>query len=250
MLNLTARLALKIQNLPNWDFDWSDTRPQQSRQSLTISNFLPSEDDAQQLKKRAILYMMEFLATEFKSLADLKQFIPSQQSLHPVQKSVVVPMKVLFKDEKYKSETIDILTQLMTDAQLTGDPQVPPSTYTQLHTLVWLLHNYVYTQIVIGDQLTCKVIRGCKVWRQIELDAKDRLNWAYEIPGNNKFSLTQTPHSCKHINLSQCRWLPLFMGVLACHLQNLLGVSITHRFLVQPSWICSTFTGWQICQGV
>ena len=136
MLNLTARLALKIQNLPNWDFDWSDTRPQQSRQSLTISNFLPSEDDAQQLKKRAILYMMEFLATEFKSLADLKQFIPSQQSLHPVQKSVVVPMKVLFKDEKYKSETIDILTQLMTDAQLTGDPQVPPSTYTQLHTLV------------------------------------------------------------------------------------------------------------------
>ena len=91
MLNLTARLALKIQNLPNWDFDWSDTRPQQSRQSLTISNFLPSEDDAQQLKKRAILYMMEFLATEFKSLADLKQFIPSQQSLHPVQKSVVVP---------------------------------------------------------------------------------------------------------------------------------------------------------------
>ena len=74
--------------------------------------------------------MMEFLATEFKSLADLKQFIPSQQSLHPVQKSVVVPMKVLFKDEKYKSETIDILTQLMTDAQLTGDPQVsPPHTY-------------------------------------------------------------------------------------------------------------------------
>ena len=126
MLNLTAPLAL--------DFDWSDTHPQQSRQLLTISNFLPSEDNAQQLKKRAILYMMEFLATEFKSLADLKQFIPLQQSLHPVQKSVVVPMKVLFKDEKYKSETIDILTQLNTDAQLTGNPQVPPFTYTQVHT--------------------------------------------------------------------------------------------------------------------
>lgn len=191
MLNLTARLALKIQNLPNWDFEWSDTRPQRSRQSLTISNFLPSEDDAQQLKKRAVLYMMEFLATEFKSLADLKHLIPSQQSLHPVQKSVVVPMKVLYRDEKYKSETIDILTQLMTDAQLTGDPQVPPSSCIQLHTSLWLLYNYVYTQIVIGDQLTCKVIRGCKVWRQIELDAKDRLNWAHEIPGNSKFFLTQ-----------------------------------------------------------
>ena len=101
MLNLTARLALKIQNLPNWDFEWSDTHPQWSRQSLTISNFLPSEDDAQQLKKWAVLYMMEFLATEFKSLADLKHLIPSQQSLHPVQKSVVVPMKVLYRDKKY-----------------------------------------------------------------------------------------------------------------------------------------------------
>ena len=54
--------------------------------------------------------MMEFLAMELKSLADLKHLIPSQQSSHPVQKSVVVPMKVLFKDEKYIHEMIDILT--------------------------------------------------------------------------------------------------------------------------------------------
>ena len=77
MLSLMDCLALKIQNLLNWNFEWSDTCPQLSRQSLTISNFLPSEDDAQQLKKRAILYMMEFLATEFKSLVDLKHLIPN-----------------------------------------------------------------------------------------------------------------------------------------------------------------------------
>ena len=68
--------------------------------------------------------MMQFLVTEFKSLADLKKFVPSKQTLHPTKKSVVVPMKTIFKDEKYKSETIAILTQLMIDAQLSGDPQV------------------------------------------------------------------------------------------------------------------------------
>ena len=132
MLNLTARLAVKIQNLPNWDVDWSDTRPQRSRQSLTISDFLPSEDDAEQLRKRAHHYIMEFLVTEFSSLSDLKRFLPARDVLHPVQKAVVAPMKVLFKDEKYKSETIDILTQLMVDAQLSGDPQVIKPSYSHI----------------------------------------------------------------------------------------------------------------------
>ena len=43
---------------------------------------------------------------------------------HPVQKSTVVPMKVLMKDEKYTDDTIDILRQLVTDATLSGDAQV------------------------------------------------------------------------------------------------------------------------------
>ena len=67
---------------------------------------------------------MEILVSEFKSLSPLQPLLPQQELLHPVQKSEVVPMKVLFKDEKYKDETLDILTQLMKDAKLTGDPQV------------------------------------------------------------------------------------------------------------------------------
>ena len=43
---------------------------------------------------------------------------------HPVQKSEVIPMKILFKDEKYISETVDILSQLMVDTNITGSPQV------------------------------------------------------------------------------------------------------------------------------
>lgn len=124
MMNVTARLAVRLKNLPDWDCDWSDTTPQKSRQSLGIFDILPNEDDAAQLELRAIEYMMKFLVIEFKDLSGLKKYVPPQVSLHPVEKSEVVPMKVLFKDEKHTSETIDILSQLMKDAALTGTSQV------------------------------------------------------------------------------------------------------------------------------
>ena len=38
-------------------------------------------------------------------------------------------------------------------------------------------------QVVIGDQLTRKNIRGCKLWRQSELCVNDHLSWACEVPG-------------------------------------------------------------------
>lgn len=93
MLNVIARLAVEIHHLPEWEVDWSDTRPQRSRQSLTISDFL-------------------------------KRHVPSQQPLHPVQKTRVVPMSILFRDEVKKSKTVDILSQYIADAQLSGDHQV------------------------------------------------------------------------------------------------------------------------------
>ena len=37
--------------------------------------------------------------------------------------------------------------------------------------------------MIVGDQLTCKVIRGCKLWRMSEPEVKDRLVWANETPG-------------------------------------------------------------------
>lgn len=124
MLNVTSRLAIRIRYLPDFDFDWADTTPQRLRESLTIDDFLPSEEDAQVLKQRAISYMMGFLVETFSSLSDLAKFVPSPEHLHAVTKSEVVPMKMLFYDEKYKSETIKILSQLISDASLTGAPQV------------------------------------------------------------------------------------------------------------------------------
>ena len=124
MLNITSRLAIRLRYLPEWEFDWSDMQPQRSRESLTISDFLPDEHDAAELRTRAIQYIMCFLVQTFNGLHDLAQFVPEQQSLHPTVKSEVVPMKVLFKDEKYTAETIDILTQLVEDGNLQGSCQV------------------------------------------------------------------------------------------------------------------------------
>ena len=76
MLNITGRLAVRLRYLPDWEVDWSDRSPQRCKRSLGISDILPSEDDAAQLKERAIVYMMNFLVKEFKSLASLKQHIP------------------------------------------------------------------------------------------------------------------------------------------------------------------------------
>ena len=76
------------------------------------------------LKQHAVHFIMKLLVKMFTSLHDLEEFIPSVDPIHPVQKSEVVPMKLMLKDEKYKSETIDILTQLHSDAALSGDHQV------------------------------------------------------------------------------------------------------------------------------
>ena len=124
MLNATARLAVRIQNLPPWEVNWADTQPQRSRTTLTINDILPNEEDATALRDHAVLYLMQFLTQEFKALHDMAPLVPTQKPPHPVQKTQVAPMKVVFKDEKYKAETIDILGQLREDAGLTGAPQV------------------------------------------------------------------------------------------------------------------------------
>ena len=55
-------------------------------------------------------YMMRFLVGTF---SDLK-FVPDEAPLHPVNKTDVT--SILFRDEKYISETIENLTKLFEDA--------------------------------------------------------------------------------------------------------------------------------------
>ena len=90
MTNITSRLAISLQHLPDWQFNWSDMQPQRRRESLTFSDFLPTEDDAEELKFRAIHYIMHFLVHKFKELQGLKEFLPQQTTLHPIKKTEVV----------------------------------------------------------------------------------------------------------------------------------------------------------------
>lgn len=129
MLNATARLAVRIQNLPPWDLNWADTQPQRSRATLTINDILPNEEGATAVRDHAVLYLVQFLTQEFKSLRDMAPLDPTQKPPHPIQKMQVAPMKVVFKDEKYKADTIDILDQLREDAGLTGAPEVNNTLY-------------------------------------------------------------------------------------------------------------------------
>ena len=115
MMNINSRLAICLRHLPDWEFNWQDMQPQRSRNTLTISDFLPCEDEAANLKTRASHYIMRFLTEKFEQLLHLKQYAPEQRPRHHPTKSEVAPMKVLFKDEKYTSETIDILVKLMED---------------------------------------------------------------------------------------------------------------------------------------
>lgn len=124
MMNVTTRLAVRIRFLPDYPFNWSDSSPQKSRQSLTVEDYLPSANESLQLEERATRYMMGFLVETFACLEDLQPFVPAMEPLHQPQKSEVVPMKLLFRDEKYKSEMIQILSQLIRDANLSEDPQV------------------------------------------------------------------------------------------------------------------------------
>ena len=57
MLNATARLAIAIQNFPDFEFSWSDNQPQQSHTSISINDFLPSESDGIILQERATAYI-------------------------------------------------------------------------------------------------------------------------------------------------------------------------------------------------
>lgn len=132
MMNVTARLAVRIRYLPDFPFEWSDTQPQRSHQSLTIDDFLPSKDDALELQ-HGIQYLMEFLVENFTDLAHLQKFVPPVEPIHPPEKTEVVPMIILFKDEKLKSDTIDILSQLITDANLDGTPQVHLHVYVSVY---------------------------------------------------------------------------------------------------------------------
>lgn len=153
MLNITTRLAIGVNHLPPWEFDWDGKRPQKSRQSVTLSE-LPNAEDGRQLYNQAVAYTMRLLVEAFPSLDKLKPFIFTRHSAAPVTKSVVVPMKVLFRDDKYTDENIQILQQYIRDFNLSGNAQV------------CLLNSKKYLKI---RKLPLSFYHKCRCWRSVDM---------------------------------------------------------------------------------
>ena len=95
--------------------------PQKHWHDLIVEDLLPGEEDGQAFFDRAVPYTMQLITENFPSLASLKKFLvpPTSQFL----KTVVIPQKVLFRDEKYTDENIKILRQYINDCKFTGNPQ-------------------------------------------------------------------------------------------------------------------------------
>ena len=123
MLNVTSRLAICIRDAPA-EVDWCDQSPQGSRSQLTVADILPDADDATVLTKRALVFLQHFITSQFDDLHDLQPFLPGTPTPESVKKTEVVPMRLLFRDEKYVAENVAILGDLVRDANLTGNHQV------------------------------------------------------------------------------------------------------------------------------
>ena len=124
MLNVTSRLAVQIKYLPQGAVNWSDKEPQMKRSELAVHDIVPSESDGLNMYNRAVDYVMRFMASHFKAFSRFANQVPQLKSPHVVSQSMVAPMKILHKDEKYTEANVEILEQIMSDAQLKGDPQV------------------------------------------------------------------------------------------------------------------------------
>ena len=105
MRNTTTRIAVEIKNLPGYEFDWNDHTPQCPVESLTEDDILPSENDGIIIYNRMVAYVKKFLIDTLDSLEHLRSNNHAPEA-HG-QKSVVIPMKLLFRDEKYTDENND-----------------------------------------------------------------------------------------------------------------------------------------------
>ena len=83
----------------------------------------------------------------------------------------MVPQKVLFKDEKHTQETIDILSQLIEDANLNGDPQVHKINSNYTCTCFYIMPSIAHITLIDGN------------WRPNDL--QEHQGWKVMAAGRN-----------------------------------------------------------------
>ena len=95
-------------------------------------------------------YVTEVLVEEFPDLADLKQFLAMPSSTS-VRKSTIIPMSLLFKDEKYIDDDIQILQEYIRECSLSGNSQV------KFWQSVIVFYSSMYSEIIEAKKSHCIV---------------------------------------------------------------------------------------------
>ena len=165
MWNMTTRLAFQVDHLPPSEYLATAHIPQGPRSMLTAKDLLPSDTDEQLFTYRAGVIVKRLLVKTFTHFKGLSQHISKDEPPFTTHKSRIHPLAMLNIDEATTDGNIEILSQFQQLLKLDG----------------------TVGQCVVGDQLTCKNIRGAKRRRVGEVCQADTLQWAKENPGDFHF---------------------------------------------------------------
>ena len=162
--DFTSRLATKVHRLPPETLLCTAGVPQGPRSSLEPHNLLPTSGDDQYFLEAAKRYVKNLLVKHFKSCRDLQHSDNPRHSNTP-SKSVIHPMPLMDVDSSYIDNNVTILADFQKRLNIDGT-----------------IH-----QCVVGDQATCRTIRGARRRRVAEFNPRDSLCWAKENPGDFHF---------------------------------------------------------------
>ncbi|XP_062501053.1 uncharacterized protein LOC134178235 isoform X1 [Corticium candelabrum] len=163
MWNMTTRLVIQIDDIPA---DQPTATATKRRQDLKEEDILPSSKDADEIYENATSYLMFFLTSKFDYLQHLTSVCPRPVPYKTPTKAVVAPLEILDINERSTDGNIQVLENFARDTEKSETTPVP----------------------IVGDQLTCKNIRGARRLRLPETQELHKLTWAKESPGDFHFT--------------------------------------------------------------
>eukprot|EP00058_Branchiostoma_floridae_P002601 XP_002588089.1 hypothetical protein BRAFLDRAFT_87606 [Branchiostoma floridae] len=134
------------------------------RRDLTAKDILPGAEDISSLRKRFSARIKAVLSTRFTAFASHKKPPPKRKR---VPASTYRPLELMGANEATTADNITILRKFATEAGMSEDN--------------------CWDQEIIGDQATCKNIRGARRLREDDVNRLEKLEWAKECPGDFHF---------------------------------------------------------------
>ncbi|XP_066270851.1 uncharacterized protein [Branchiostoma lanceolatum] len=161
MKNWTSRITVPVRHVPD---EGLSREPRGRRGDLKAEDILLDEEEMDKLEKRFGARIKALLSNKFKAFAAHKRPPPKKRTSPP---SSYRPVQLMGANEATTADNIHILRQFAKEAGMSADN--------------------CWDQEVIGDQATCKNIRGARRLREDDVDRLERLVWAKECPGDFHF---------------------------------------------------------------